>query len=401
MGRIRVYVRGMGTCARVVRARVRIVFVALAVFSGLGGGVAGVGPGAGSARAQWFELVGYPEGARGSRVFAVTPDGATAAGGVVDNPGAGFTWTRADGRNEFGRLPGMPASSYAYAIAADGMHVAGQTVTEAYRYRLGDPALELLGVQGGYDRSKGAGISGDGEVVVGYSEVGQVGDDIRQAFRWTRATGLVGLGFARPDDFTSDATAISRNAGTIVGHGRGGSGYNGAFAWTQATGMVPLPGLDATNDAQAFGVNFDGRLIVGEARTPSTRHAATMWIDGVPITLGTLPEFSYAQANAVSDDGGGVVGWGSGSRPQTALIWTPGRGMEVLADYLARYGVALPPGIHLISATAVGADGRTIAGYADVPGQRWQGFVASIPAPGTWALLAGGCLLARCRRRLP
>ncbi len=377
--------------------------MAIAALSGLGGGVAGVGPGAGAARAQSFELLSSPPGILSERAFALSADGSVAAGGRHFTPAGGFTWTRSGGMNFFGGLPGMPRYSWAYGLSGDGtVAVGGAAATRpevdevAYRYRVGTPALELLGVQSGYTRSQARGASGDGEAVVGYSQYGDLGG-ITQAFRWTRATGLVGLGFARPDHFASEATAISRDGTTIVGHGRGGSGYNGAFAWTQATGMVPLPGLDATGDARAFGVNHDGTIIVGEAHVAPFRSDAAMWINGVPRSLGIAPGFSDAIANAVSDDGTVVVGTMYGGI-QTASIWTSARGMEPLSRYLAFHGVAVPPGINLLTATAVSADGMTIAGYTGSPGPGIQGWVATIPGPGSGAFLGGCCLIA-CRRR--
>jgi len=71
--------------------------------------------------------------------------------------------------------------------------------------------------------------------------------------------------------------------------------------------------------------------------------------------------------------------------------------MEPLADYLNRYGIVVPSNVYLLQATAVSADGRTIAGYTGLPGQVRQGFIATIPAPP--AALALGILLARRRRR--
>ncbi len=385
----------MGRGARTIRS----MFVALAALSGLGGGVAGVGAGGSAALGQSFHLLSDPQVTHGERVYGLSADGRTAAGENMEAPYGGFFWTRETGKRPFGYGPTI--WSRAFGLSGDGTTavgetgISGQAEYRAFRYRDGDPALEVLGVQPGYDRSTATGASGDGEVVVGYSRYGYLGD-ITQAFRWTRATGLVGLGFA-PGHFASEGTAISRDGSTIVGHGRGG-GYNGAFAWTQATGMVPLPGLDATGDGRAFGVNFDGRLIVGDSVAPL--RTPVIWVDGVPTSLGVPPGFLRGSAYAVSDDGSIVVGQVDAGL-QTAAIWTPARGMEVLGDYLARHGVVVPPGINLISATAVSSDGLTIAGYTGPSGQGGiHGWVATVPGPSTGLVLGLACLSLRRQRRV-
>ncbi|MDX2130772.1 MAG: hypothetical protein SFY69_01810 [Planctomycetota bacterium] len=312
-------------------------------------------------------------------MYALSDDGQVAAG-QLSVSGAGFTWTRGGGLNAFGLLPGMPGTSRALAISGDALYVGGFDGTQAYRYRVGNAALQMLGFLPGYATTQTMDLSGDGSIAVGRAT--PFGSDaVGQAFRWTESTGLVGLGFARPDHFYSEAAAISRDGTTIVGHGRGSAGRNEAFVWTSTLGMQPLPGLDASNDAQAFGVNFDGSIIVGNASPGPFEQVATMWMNGVPTSLGLAPGSIRSRAYGVSDAGTVVVGQLDGGG-QTAAIWTPDRGMERLSDYLAFHGVQVPAGVNLLTATAVSADGMTIVGYTGLPGQVRDGFVATIPAPG-------------------
>jgi uncharacterized membrane protein len=346
-----------------------------------------------AARAQSFDLVGFPDPNRMGRTYAISSDGRVAAGGLSVS-GAGYTWTRANGMDAFGLLPGMPGTSQALAISGDARYVGGFAGPQAYRYRVGDAALQMLGFLPGYATTQTFGLSGDGEIVVGRA-VPFSSDAVGQAFRWTESTGLVGLGYARPDHFYSEAAAISRDGTTIVGHGRGSAGRNEAFVWRTDIGMVPLPGLDATNDARAFGVNFDGSIIVGNALVG--HRVATMWVNGVPMSLGLATGFGRSQALAVNDDGTVVVGHVDAPN-QTAAVWTPDRGMERLSDYLAFHGVQVPAGINLITCTAVSADGMTIVGYTGLPGQVRDGFVATIPAPGVLCTFIVG-FVASSRRR--
>jgi len=105
----------------------------------------------------------------------------------------------------------------------------------------------------------------------------------------------------------------------------------------------------------------------------------------------------FGTARAVSDDGNVIVGQ---IRVNGALyvagIYTPEGGVRPLSTYLASIGVTIPSNVSLLDATAVSADGRTIAGYTGLPGQVRQGFIATIPAPP--AALALGILLPRRRR---
>ncbi|CAG0979087.1 hypothetical protein PHYC_01666 [Phycisphaerales bacterium] len=374
-----------------IASRVFSCVAAFGVFSGV----------AGTAQAQWLELVGYPAGGVGSRVYALTPDGQTAAGGVFATPAGGFTWTRQDGRNDFGQLPGMPTASFAYGISTDGQFVAGSTSSQAYRYHVGDTALEFLGVlNGAYTTSYSQGISGDGQIVVGNSRL-DFSDNVGQAFRWTSSTGMVGLGFTQPGSAYSEAAAISRDGSTTVGHSRqANGGYNDAFVWTESLGMRSLPGLSSTNDARAFGINHDGSIIVGDSSAlPGVNsRQAVRWTGGIPTSLGVAPGFSFSSAIAVNDTGSVIVGKLTGQM-DTAAIWTPERGMEPLADYLALHGVTVPAGVNLLTATSVSADGRTFAGYTGIPGQVRDGFVATIPSPSILPACAFGAAFGLMGRR--
>ena len=100
-------------------------------------------------------------------------------------------------------------------------------------------------------------------------------------------------------------------------------------------------------------------------------------------------------ARAVSDNGRVVVGQ-IDTGTLHAGIWTPERGPELLSSYLASFSISIPANVSLLDATAVSADGRTIAGYTGAPGSVFQGFVVTIPAPP--AALALGILLSRRRR---
>ena len=58
-----------------------------------------------------------------------------------------------------------------------------------------------------------------------------------EAFRWTEATGMVGLGDLPGGDFYSTAYGVSADGSVVVGRGRSASGVE-AFRWTEATGTI-------------------------------------------------------------------------------------------------------------------------------------------------------------------
>jgi hypothetical protein len=84
---------------------------------------------------------------------------------------------------------------------------------------------------------------------------------------------------------------------------------------------------------------------------------------------------------AVSGDGSvGVGGAGNMQGDQGAAIWMATTGMRELREVLIGLGLeAEIEGWVLIQANVVSSDGRVIAGFANDPQDREQGFVATLP----------------------
>ena len=219
-------------------------------------------------------------------------------------------------------------------------------------------------------------VSDDGTVVVGSSNTQSTGE----AFRWTAAGGMEGLGFLPGRGATSVARAVSGDGTTIVGDsGTAADGQTRAFRWTGATGMVAVPplgapdslslgmrtskdgsvvvgyGINAANDVEAFrwsatagsqGLGFvpaggypnsnataitpDGSVISGNSGFHAARWTqATGW-----VPLGDVPGSTYSNVAGISADGSAVVGTVVTSRSGTgeAYRWTESRGMQLLRD---------------------------------------------------------------------
>jgi len=69
---------------------------------------------------------------------------------------------------------------------------------------------------GGDFRSRGLGISGDGDVAVGLSE-SALATPFQEAFRWTQGGGMIALGDLAGDDFNSQSRGVSGDGSVVVG----------------------------------------------------------------------------------------------------------------------------------------------------------------------------------------
>src|SRR5262245_52796754 len=192
------------------------------------------------------------------RAYAVNADGSVIVGmadyGVLaPTQIVAFIWDKETGVTEIGDLPGGPSDSAraaARGVSDDGAILAGQGESdfgsEAFRFTTRDATFLGLGdLDGATFSSSGFGISADGGTIVGSSDsTGGV-----QAFRWSSTDGIVGLGFLPTDVGVvpfSEAYAASANGSVIVGLSRSlASGQAGweAFRWTQANGMQGLGDL--------------------------------------------------------------------------------------------------------------------------------------------------------------
>ncbi|GJQ28874.1 MAG: hypothetical protein HBSAPP03_07580 [Phycisphaerae bacterium] len=341
-----------------------------------------------TAGAQPFSLVGVAPGQAGSRAYALSNDGSRAAGSSLGGNAPGFVWSATDGRYDFGYESGLPQVTRGFGLSGDGSTVVGDAYTigvsspQAYRWR-GPGTFETLGLLAPYPQSTALDASFDGSVVVGRADADASGSP-SGAFRWTAATGMVDLGRVRPTHFNVRAQAVSDDGNVIVGTSSDFDTFD-AFIWTSTLGMQALPQFANEPNATygANGMNGTGSIVVGQWNQNQNGSRMAMWRDGQIFDLGRPTGFT-AVARAVNTDGTVVVGTLSGT---TAGIWTPERGPETLAAYLAYHSIAVPAGVNLVEARAVSADGRTIDGWTG--GAVSQGFVVTIPSPGTTMLFLG------------
>lgn len=252
---------------------------------------------------------------------------------------------------------------------------------------------------GGLFQSEAWDLSDDGTVVVGTSMSG--GDQstgyIRQAFRWTQATGMVGLGFLPGYTTNSRAFAVSGDGAIIVGRSESASGVQ-AFRWTQGAGLVGLLDLaGGSAKSGAYAISSDGTVIAGEG-TNTSGTQAVRWSNGGPITLigdlaGGTVESRMFGANS---DGTVLVGLGYDATGQQATRWTQSGGLIGLGD--------LPGAVFRSSANATSANGSVVVGFAtsasgteafrwtqasgmvglgDLPGGSFSSYASDVTADGS------------------
>ncbi len=148
---------------------------------------------------------------------------------------------------QFSTVPGGNQIETVKAVSADGSVVVGERTAasgpEAYRWTLAGGIVGLGDLAGGTFESRAYGVSANGATVVGSGTATNT-----QAFRWTSAGGMVSLGTLPGGSTFSRAAAISGNGQVIVGDASHAPGTE-AFRWTSATGMTGLGDLPGGNYA--------------------------------------------------------------------------------------------------------------------------------------------------------
>lgn len=206
-----------------------------------------------------------------------------------------------------------------------------------------------VGVLPGYVESFTTGINSDGSAVCGYSNDAT---GISRATRWTSAGGLQNLGVVVASHQTSFANAISENGAIVVGESYTvGIGQPlRAFRWTQATGMVGLP-LGNFHD-QAMGISADGSTILGQSN-----YYAVKWTNnGATLTyLGQIGPTGASYSVASNTTGSFIAGYGALNFYRQMGTWTPPAPVQVI-------GAVFPNDDTWV--TNMSRDGSTVVGFS-------------------------------------
>ena len=272
--------------------------------------------------------------------------------GTLSGVVVGFLWVASASAASFmplGFLPGFADKGAANAVSGDGSSVTGTVYgspdgiyAQAFRWTAAE-GMQGLGYlpnfPAGNNVSSGVDISADGLTVAGLSSslIGY------QAYQWTGSGGITGLGNLNPTYRQSVGRGISGDGAVIVGDSLVDSGTHDAFRWTLAGGMQDL------GEGSAKAANYDGSVIAGNYTNSFGESEAFRWTAGQGIVGLGRNQSNLSVALGVSGDGSVIVGYGSsGSSPRQAFRWTESTGMAWLEP--------LPPAIPGEASGAVAHD---------------------------------------------
>ena len=245
--------------------------------------------------------------------------------------------------------------SYAFAVSDDGTTVVGSASSiGAFRWTA---ASGMVGL--GSPLSLARDVSADGAVVIG--EVRATSNASRQPFRWTAPAGIVVLRDPLGVIVRGQAFAVSSDGDVVTGVGAS-STANQAFRWTPETGIVGIGWVPNNfQDSFGFGISGDGSVIVGLSGAPNTEPFRWTQTTGM-VGLGDVPGgHFYAIAEGISGDGSMLVGKARvASSVDEAFFWR------------ADVGFVRPDSLHeaTLGSGARGAnfDGSVVVGFTTAEG---------------------------------
>ena len=336
------------------------------------------------ALASFQSLGALPGGGNLSLSGGLSPDGSTAVGqsqyGFGRNDFEAFRYTASEGLVGLGDLPGFTVSSEARGASLQGTFVTGcgtsdeaveelTDVQEAFRWSMAGGMQGLGDLPGGAFRSCGLAISADGSTVVGIGRT-ERGDE---AFRWRASTGLQALADLPGGGFESAAFAVSSGGQITVGYSTSGRGVE-AVRWVFDKPIEKLGDLEGGRFMSvATAASINGEFVAGRGEidydfgTRAAINQAFLWTEAKGIQgLGNLvPRFVNSEPLpvGVSSDGKVVIGQ-ENTRP---WVWTEERGLRELQDLLIAQGATELVDWRLTSVTGVSSDGRTLTGDGNGP----------------------------------
>lgn len=179
------------------------------------------------------------------------------------------------------------------------------------------------------------------------------------------------IGGVSPDNNGAGQTEFSTDGQRVCGTAAGAQGTEMASydrttgTWTSHGGLgVDMDG----NTSSAWDISGDGETVVGMGWVGSAAHGM-VWnsTEGI-IDLGSLYPDASTRANAVSDDGGVVVGWQDVNGPWKSAVWRKNAGGGYDANtflLIDPAGSATDEYNQAGECSAVSADGSWIGGYGD------------------------------------
>jgi uncharacterized membrane protein len=317
-----------------------------------------------------------------SQSGGVTPDGWIVCGGSNTSTSFSrtFRWTLAGGLVDLGPPPLGSSWTSAGRISSSGNAAAGNGANRLFRWS-SSGGMQNLGIWPSSTLGLASGISGDGAIVVGWSNNNGFGG--QAALRWAGA-GLQLLP-SLPGGLTvgSNALGISPDGSIIVGtSGWTGSGIRTVRWLSAGTVVQDLGTLPGGNNARGNDVSTDNSTIVGSSNWTGSGQRAFRWTSaGGMVNLGVPGGGTDSSADAVNGDGKAVVGaYQIALNNSRALLWNTSVGTVDLTNYITSLGGALG-GYTLIRATDINQDGSAIVATGSLVGVQRAFLIRNIPCP--------------------
>ena len=256
------------------------------------------------------------------------------------NPVA-FRWTKAGGLQSFPSTTEFPWSAQG-GVSKDGSVIAVTAYGGAYARTflwVGNEVMALNTVPSGVTDSTAHAVSGDGSAVVGYNVLA---DGRLEAFRWTRLLGMRSLGALDTNSPLipqySMAYDVSNDGSVVVGHSSDPKASTQAFRWTEAGGIIGLGYPQGAFTSSAEAVSADGSVIAGFAQydngNGNTYDSAFRWTASKGMQA--IPELTGFQSMSADGKilfGGSYLG---------GLRWTEKGGARRIHEIFAIYGIDIP-----------------------------------------------------------
>jgi len=306
------------------------------------------------------------------------PTGLSGGGAVVsgafNNGAGGFYWMPTTGVIFAGGVQASGVSRDGHTIvgsARDSSRVLQAAIwTRGTEWRL---LGSFAGSAGPCDSSlsQGTGVTGDGQIVVGFAWSGCAG---AHAFRWQEATGMIDLG-STVQGRSSRALGVSADGMVVVGDQTTAEGFNQGARW--AGGRQDVMNGPEGPAGSAVAANHDGSIVVGRVCVPASGRVGdqSAWIWKAQGGLTCLPAPRrlvspgppiIVEAAAASDDGQVIGGSQSvgGSADSNAVLWIGGQPVY-LKDFLQANGLpsAFRTWINTGTITGISPDGRVLVGW--------------------------------------
>jgi uncharacterized membrane protein len=178
--------------------------------------------------------------------------------------------------------------------------------------------------------SVGNAINADGTVIVG-QVVSVVGGAPQKAFRWTQATGMVGL--ASSGTGSETANSVTGDGLTVVGTTDRFVSGGAPFRWTSATGMESMTAAVSATAVSAYRISGDGSTVIGVGSDPSG-YVGVRWSGGAAGQVLSFPlGFVGTNPLAVTSNGSTIFGvFTAQAGPDTPFEWTQSTGAVILSQ---------------------------------------------------------------------